>query len=996
MSGELRASDFAAFFSAVHGQDRDGRPIEPFPWQVRLAERVCGANSGGGVGWPKQIALPTAAGKTACVDVAVFGLALQASLPAASRTAPRRIFFVVDRRVVVDQALRHSQRLAEKLATPDCGILHRVADALCAAGADPLRPLDVYALRGGMYRENAWVRSPLQPTVIAATVDQVGSRLLFRGYGVSEASRPLHAALVGNDALLLLDEAHCARPFGQTMALVQKYRGWVEEGEQPLPLPFHFVQLTATPSDEVAPGEVEHLEEPDRQHPVLGRRIAAAKPAKLVQVMAADGPAWINKLAQEAQRLREEGFRSVGVMVNRVATARRLAERLSGRGGAQGGDGAAEVVLLTGRMRPLDRDSATRRIEPLLSGSKTRPERPIYVVATQCLEVGADLDFDALVTECASLDALRQRFGRLNRTGERAARAAIVVRKDQLEDKLDPIYGSSLAQTWGWLTAHRDGEDADGSPWIDLGVRALDAKYDHTSPQERHLLAAPAVDAAVLLPAHLDAWCQTSPAPALDPDPAPFLHGLRRGAPEIQVVLRADLGDDESRWLEIVSLCPPSSAEALPVRLHDFRSWLRGEHTDGEAGDVEGGDELPEDDSGSGKPAPAARRALRWRGLREDRSKVIGATDTLTPGDVYVVQIADNAGLVQLGDFAAASPGDPGAPNDRGEDAFLQARDRALLRLTPAVRDCPPLDGAALGDEDLEDKLAGALTWLRAAEARKPEAEQRRWLFNSIEALSQPRNRTVSAHPLGGLVLEGKRRLHQFDPTFSEPEDSWQTSSDRRYPLDEHCRDVETRARQTAVNSGLASLACAISAASRLHDVGKADPRFQAWLHGGNRRRAALYPVALAKAIVAMPSPSERRVARERAGYPPGGRHELFSVRLAESGITWPGELGLRGQELVLHLIAVHHGNCRPLAPCILDPGAKTFTAEFEGAILRFAPEADTLSGHGLERLDSGVAQRFWTLTRRFGWWALAYIEAAVRLADWACPEAPGPEKALP
>src|SRR5581483_5926578 len=105
-------------------------------------------------------------------------------------------------------------------------------------------------------------------------------------------------------------------------------------------------------------------------------------------------------------------------------------------------------------------------------------ERPLFVVATQCLEVGADLDFHALVSECASLDALRQRFGRLNRMAARNfAPGCIVIRADQvdLKDKLseqDPVYGNSLPHTWAWLQAHSSGDVTE------MGVACIREHWD--------------------------------------------------------------------------------------------------------------------------------------------------------------------------------------------------------------------------------------------------------------------------------------------------------------------------------------------------------------------------------------------------------------------------------------------------------------------------------------------------------------------------------------
>ena len=534
----LDHTDFAEFFAELWESH-----AAPFAWQSALAERVLDASLAAGrsaVGdaprgddarpWPDAIALPTGAGKTACMDIAVFALAAQADAECSDAghtvTAPRRIFFVVDRRVIVDEAHERARRLAKKLDGAEGGILKTVADhlrRLAAAGtadASSERPLAVHSLRGGMYRSEAWSRNPLQPTIVASTVDQIGSRLLFSAYGRGTGAWPVYAGLIANDSLVFLDEAHRAQPFLQTLHAVRKYRS---RAEAPLGRCFHPVVMSATPP----PGAGHVFRDDSGQgldpHHPLGRRQLARKPASLwkaARVAATNASGELPKaLADGARGLVSEERRAIVVFTNRVATARETKRLLALD---------AETILRTGRMRPVDRDAVVERLKQSglhSDGSENRVlEHPIIAVATQTLEVGADLDFDGLVTECASLDALRQRFGRLNRMGRDIQSRATIV-----------IYGKALTGSWRWLNEQKD---ANGK--VDFGIAAMENRLE-TLGDDLADLNAPTATAPVMLPAHVDCWAQTAPEPRPSPDVAPFLRGPQKGAPDVQVCWRADL-----------------------------------------------------------------------------------------------------------------------------------------------------------------------------------------------------------------------------------------------------------------------------------------------------------------------------------------------------------------------------------------------------------------------------------------------------------------------
>ena len=981
---ELRPDDFDHFFRAIHGSGHD-----PFPWQQELADRLAECDE-----WPDVLDLPTGAGKTAAMDAAVFHLALRADMPG---KAALRIALVVDRRLVVDDAFDRARRIAKALRRALCPdveeheVVREVARRLCRLAGGGAPPLIARRLRGGAPLEHDWARTPTQPTVLCSTVDQIGSRLLFRGYGVSDRMKPVHAGLLGADSLILLDEAHLSEPFRQTLAAVRHLGG----------AGVRTALLSATPGVEAKRPLA--LSPADRAHPVLKERLEAHKPAVLNVVRgkpAAIAGAFADAARTMADRLRERGVSppAVGIVVNRVDLARGVFESLHGDDGFQ-------ATLMIGRSRGVDRDRLVNVLAPFRTGAEGRPQaEPTFIVATQCLEVGVDLDLDGLVTQAASLDALRQRFGRLNRAGRQVpAEGAVLARAEDVARKADdPVYGDRIRLTWETLQRIAEGDS------VDFGFEALRKRLEEAGI-DQDTLAAERSDAPVVMPAYLDLWSQTSPWPAADPDVGLFLHGTERTAAGVSIVWRSDVSEDdmedarENDLSELLRLVPPRASEAVEVPLWAARAWLRREPRD--SGPVDAMSDAPEREREDEAPRTAAnrrdaRRAFRWAGAGDERTGPV-RPEELRPGDMLIVP-AEYGGCDRFG--WAPDSGHP--VEDVADDAAEPFWGRRCA--VRVARDVVQTDAewdrlsAVLADEsiagsDLVEQLLGALPSGRTAEADEEGIgnSSPRNARKPLEALQHSRGRIDVHLPYAGDRGEGavivaergvelvERRIEDgaHAPVAATPateDDNLSQTSTNPVCLEDHSRRVERFARHFSRTLGLVDHADDLGLAAFLHDAGKADPRFQRMLSGGDPWNRPDGP-PLAKSGRSW-SPGAGR----RAGLPEGWRHEALSVRMAPAH---PRFADAHDPALVLWLIGSHHGLGRPFFG-FLDPAPEQEPPPcLDVADWRLAAEKPGPQSWAFEFRGTDWPSLFEDLKRRYGVWGLAHMEAILRLADHRASE---------
>lgn len=362
-----------------------GKPA--FPWQRALYERFVAHD------FPKACDLPTGLGKTSVIVLWLLALARNPKLP-------RRLVYVVNRRTVVDQATAEAVRLREVLLKP--GVQH-IREALHALAAVPAKhPLAISTLRGEFADNAEWRRDPSRPAIIVGTVDMIGSRLLFSGYGCSFRSKPLHAGLLGQDALLVHDEAHLEPAF---QALITAIADEQHRSNEPRPLKVLALSATGRMEPDFTLGER------DIQNPDVLKRLHARKGLQLHLVD--DRKELPERIAAKAAEL--DG--KVAVFISSVEHAEKCAQALRKVR-------KDSVAVLTGTLRGAERDELAdsnpvfARFLPRVDDRRELQEGTVFLVATSAGEVGIDISADHLVTDLPPFDALAQRLGRVNRYGE--------------------------------------------------------------------------------------------------------------------------------------------------------------------------------------------------------------------------------------------------------------------------------------------------------------------------------------------------------------------------------------------------------------------------------------------------------------------------------------------------------------------------------------------------------------------------------------------------
>lgn len=881
----------------------------PYRWQRALYERMLGNEL------PDSLPLPTGTGKTSVIPI---WLIAQAHNPA----LPRRLVYVVDRRAIVDQ----SSGLAEHIAA-------RVGESaeLCAALKIPHRELPVSTLRGQHVDNRRWLLDPAAPAIIVGTVDMIGSRLLFGGFGVSSYGQSMHAGILGHDSLIVLDEAHLSQPFA---SLLKGIGSPTICGTHPSPRPsMQHLVLTATPS---ASSEALNEELNCAEHEDIAHRLDGEKCLKIQAPSEEKDLADALVIAAWAER----EHKRVLVYCDRRDTAVKIEHALRQRIDKEKIN--AETCLFSGQTRVRERELLATWLQQ--HGYLSAPEEAIddtncFLIATSAGECGVDLDADAMVCDLVPFERMIQRFGRVNRSGQHPATIVTIPTMPDAKGGAKIHYsGANLKQCQDLLAclpATNNGYSA--------STRELFELQTHTDPKAIEAASTPTYPHPALDRPTVDLWSMTSLSAdsepkghRLKPSLAPWLHGWEpMQRPQTKLLWRRQIPIDKGAITNANPIIMHEFFQAAPPHLSEIL-------------------ELPSDVATKTLAKLAADKRTTDPHSLSHCAVILLAERGTMPEAISVGELANlsTAKAKEIEPWtkrfahrtAVVWAGLGGLDSNTGHlDASFGHNKTAkeFAFSTSLDGECDTWDEARLQSVGYRlvilDKSAGNNEEQKPVSTRLPPG----WRIGvRLKLSNNPDNDQAQ-----GIAIAYFR-------SQSQAQDAASAIANRPVTLDKHLVDCEQVAERLAARLGLEkSQQQLLALAGRRHDTGK------------NR--------SLWQQVMNAPTDGGPWAKTAGGGNPrklEGYRHEFGSLMdIVNDETSEPAIAALSAQErdILMHLVAAHHGRSRPYIPAI-DPATPPSIVE---------PQA------------FAAAQRFERLQRQLGPWQLAWWESLLRAADWSASE---------
>lgn len=958
----------------------------PFGWQRRLFADHFGRGD-----VPSAVDIPTGLGKTSVIVIWLLAIAWQAQV--GKIALPRRLVYVVDRRAVVDQATTEAETLRDALegkadhfdrldATAQAQALQIVVELKRLLGFDGAQKLPISTLRGAHVDNREWLDDPTVPAIIVGTVDMIGSRLLFSGYGVSRKERPYHAGLLGSDALVVLDEAHLVPSFAHLLrAIEQDTALWPEdEVDRALVPRFVVLPLSATQRDS---GDDKRERAPFRLKDEdwmtdcdAKKRLEARKRLRFCPLAEKEHDKQLAKVAWDLARKDGRFFRVVvfcerrdkkedGAWLSAQGVKDEI-EKLA-KPDKKAGRPRVEIdgpELLVGARRVYEREKVERRLRDLgFIGKKKTPARPTFLVATSAGEVGVDIDADHMVSDLVAWERMVQRLGRVNRRGEGDAEIQVFWCNPSIKDAKAPNESEKRAQT------------AFASKAVIESLSQIDGAFDASPGALRQLAERAHSDAALkaliesattpeplrpaLTRALVDAWSMTSLEEHTGrPKVAPWLRGWVDDVRQTIVVWRTYLpireGIDEGQRTaaekkeieDFFEAAPPHESEKLETETHRVVDWLqaraddllkRKRHVSQDDAESEGADSDTADSERSAADDADNEEPATLQANNLGRRDIVALI--LSPSGSYEESLA-------LGDLAYERKGKAQLEfQDKfvGKTLIIDARFGGLRDgLLELSSDSVPETADHTNNNDdggWSKKVQFRVRKVKNSDGGEPRSEQQNdeWYFEDKFVI----RRDGEGNPLEWLEVEHFKGAAQKEDARSvaKPQE-----------LAVHQDWARSEMIRLAKAAGLSEAAAdALAVAAGLHDEGKKASRWQRAFKAP--RDAKKY--SLSGPLAKTRGPIDQAILD-------GYRHEFGSLLAIEENAEFKA-LPEDWRELLLHLVAAHHGQARPV---IETRGCEDGPPSL------------------LEERACTVALRFARLQKRWGPWGLAWWEALMRAAD--------------